>query len=1001
MADKRETWAIVPLKQLDQAKTRLAIQLTRGKRRELTLAMARDVLAAVRGCQSIDHILLVCADRDTAQVLNNGEFEWFAPASPGDLNSDLQAACDYAYAQGAAAALIVHADLPLLSSAELDQLTACDSNLYLNPCKDGTGTNLLFTPLPFQPGFAYGSDSLQQHRERARRMGLQATLTNYPGAALDIDTAADLQHLSEVLADFPGRATTTRRVVTSLRPYINDRAALQLLDTGLPALMRKAARLTSLGHGQLVTYSRKVFIPLTSLCRDVCHYCTFAKTPRRVESPYMSLEQVLEVARQGAAMGCKEALFTLGEKPELRYRAAREALAEMGFSSTIDYLAHAAEAVLKETGLLPHINAGNMTEAELLRLQKLAPSMGLMLESASERLCTKGMPHYGSPDKQPAARLATLERAGRLQIPFTTGLLIGIGETRRERIESLLAIRKLHHRYGHIQEIILQNFKAKPDTRMANAPEPDLDELCWTIAVTRLLFGPAMNIQAPPNLSESDQLPRLIAAGINDWGGVSPLTPDYVNPEAPWPHLDQLTARTASCDRHLQERLTIYPSYLRDGWLDPALRPAVLALSDAEGLARDDQWLSGHSTDLPHWIPKGPMLREPVTPNIKRLLANCVNGEPLDEDGIALLFSARGNNFWSVCKAADQLRQQTVGDKVTFVVNRNINYTNICYFDCKFCAFSKGSHRSSKDKEHGRDRPYRLDLGEIVARAEEAWHNGASEVCLQGGIHPSYTGETYLEIVRAIKTALPQMHIHAFSPLEVQQGAATLGWSLERFLGELRDAGLGTLPGTAAEILDDTVRAQICPDKLNTREWCEVMETAHNVGLRSTATIMFGHVDNYRHWAKHLLTVRDIQQRTGGFTEFVPLAFVASEAPMYRRGHSRRGPTLREAILMHAVSRLALHPLITNIQTSWVKMGPAGAAFCLDAGANDLGGVLMNESITRAAGASHGQLFDQQQMQALVAPLNRPLLRRDTLYHNLTPVTDSAPLDKIHARQLY
>ncbi len=779
------------------------------------------------------------------------------------------------------------------------------------------------------------------------------------------------------------------RVETGRRLSVAE--ALALADqSDLQALMRAAGALRDKAHGGLVSYSSKVFIPLTQLCRDVCHYCTFAHPPRAGEPAYLSAEQVLEIARAGARAGCHEALFTLGDKPELRYGAARDALAQLGHETTLSYLAEMAGLVQRETGLLPHLNPGIMTRADIDRLRQVSVSQGIMLESASERLRRRGGPHFGSPDKDPALRLETIRAAGEAAVPFTTGILIGIGETRRERIEALLALRDLHDRYGHLQEIIIQNFRAKPGTRMAQAPEPDLDDHLWTIAVARLIFGPAMNIQAPPNLNPG-ALAEMIAAGINDWGGVSPVTPDHVNPERPWPALDRLAEQTAAAGKLLVERLAIYPAYARDldRWVDPALRPAVLRAIDAQGLARSDDWVPGAGIEPPTltrlaslvtlsrsageggpspqgWVGEG---------QLAAVVERATAGETLNEADIVRLFAARGDEFDAVCRAADELRQRVNGDAVSYVVTRNINYTNVCYFRCQFCAFSKG-----KLTENLRGRPYDLDLPEIQRRVEEAWDRGATEVCMQGGIHPEYTGATYLGICRAIKEALPGIHIHAFSPLEIWQGARTLGRTVGDFLRELKAAGLSSLPGTAAEILDDEVRAVICPDKIKTGQWLEVMEAAHAAGLRSTVTIMYGHVDRYEHWARHLLRIRALQVRTGGFTEFVPLPFVPMETPIYLKGRARRGPTYREAVLMHAVARLVLHPVITNIQTSWVKMGIGGVAACLAAGANDLGGTLMNESITRAAGAVHGQEMPPESMEGLIRSLGREPRQRTTLY---------------------
>ena len=740
----------------------------------------------------------------------------------------------------------------------------------------------------------------------------------------------------------------------------------------LSKLMMDAAQLRDRGHGRLITYSRKVFIPLTKLCRDVCHYCTFAETPHATQPAYLSPDEVLAIARAGKEAGCTEALFTLGDKPELRYRAAREALAELGYELTIAYLTAMCALVLRETGLLPHANPGVMTREEIAALREVTASQGIMLESTSERLCEKGGVHFGSPDKHPAVRLETIRLAGELKVPFTTGILIGIGETREERLDALRAIGDLHAKHGHIQEVIVQNFRAKSDTKLADADEPDLDDLCWTIAQARLILGPDMNIQAPPNLSPG-VYQRLVDAGLNDWGGVSPVTPDHVNPEAPWPAVEELARKSAETGRVLVNRLAVYPSYVRQPelWLAPEVATQVRRMADAEGLARDNDWAPGN-TEPP---PAPQVLLREVDPEIVRIVDRATGGHRLDHPEIQRLFTARDADYRHVTGAADALRQAVSGEVIRYVVNRNINYTNICYFRCRFCAFSKG--RTHDDL---RGKPYDLALEEVSRRAVEAWERGATEVCLQGGIHPDYTGETYEAICRAIKDAVPGMHIHAFSPLEVTQGAATLDRPIGTFLAGLKEAGLGTLPGTAAEILDDEVRAIICPDKINTAQWLDVQRAAHKLGLRTTSTIMYGHVETSLAWARHLLALRDLQVETGGFTEFVPLPFVHMEAPMYRQGLARRGPTFREAVIMHSIARLVLHPAITNIQTSWVKMGPAGAAICLNAGANDLGGTLMNESISRAAGTQHGQEFPPDAMEALIRSIGRTPQQRTTLY---------------------
>src|SRR6187549_510550 len=684
---------------------------------------------------------------------------------------------------------------------------------------------------------------------------------------------------------------------------------------------------------QLITYSPKVFVPLTKLCRDVCHYCTFAQPPRRGERAYMRADEVLEVARAGAEAGCE---------------------------TTIEYLARMCELVLAETGLLPHVNPGVMTREELALLRTVSASQGIMLETASARLSQRGMPHYGSPDKLPERRLETIRLAGELRIPFTTGILIGIGETREERLEALGAIRDLHERYGHIQEVIVQNFRAKAGTKMAAAPEPTLDELLWTARAAREVLGPEMHVQVPPNLSYHE-FPRLLESGIDDWGGISPVTLDHVNPEAPWPEIERLREATEAAGFALAARLPIYPKYVADleRWTEPRIAQEILKHADADGLARSDRWAAGIESRPPP-LPRGEPLR--------------VDGE-LDEDAITALFQARGPELGAVLAAADELRREANGDEVTYVVTRNINYTNVCYFRCGFCAFSKG-----KLAENLRGAPYLVPLDEVVRRCREAWERGAVEVCLQGGIHPAFTGDYYVEVVEAIKRELPDLHVHAFSALEVWQGAATLGLPLADYLALLRDAGLASLPGTAAEILDDEVRRILCPDKVTTEQWLEVHRAAHEAGLRSTATIMFGSVEGPRSWARHLIAVRELQKHTGGFTEFVPLPFVHMEAPIFLKGGARPGPTFREAVLMHAVARLALHPHITNIQTSWVKMGREGAQACLEAGANDLGGTLMNESISRAAGAAHGQEMPPEGMEATIRAIGRTPRQRTTLY---------------------
>ncbi len=767
-------------------------------------------------------------------------------------------------------------------------------------------------------------------------------------------------------------------VEASGRP-LDDEEILSLASyDDTPALVSIAGDIRDRGHLNTVSYSRKVFIPLTHLCRDVCHYCTFAQVPKKLKAPYMTPEEVLKIAEDGAKAGCKEALFTLGDKPELRYKAARDGLKELHQESTLSYLRDMADLVLNETGLFPHLNPGLLQADELAELRQVSISMGIMLESASDRLMEKGMPHYGSPDKMPARRLETLRLAGEAKTPFTSGILIGIGETREERLESLLALRDVNRLHGHIQEIIIQNFRAKPETLMANAPEPDLDELLWTLALARIIFGPGMNIQAPPNLSPG-VLEHIVDAGINDWGGVSPVTPDFVNPEAPWPHLANLANETANAGKLLLERLALYPAYANESaeWTDPAMTPLVLRAIDGEGFARTEDWSAGEVKPPPEidLVRVTAIMRSRPSPDLAGILERAAGGERLAEEDIVRLFRARGDDYTVVCQAADELRRRLAGEEVTYCVNRNINYTNVCYFKCQFCAFSKG-----KMSENLRGKPYDLSHEEIMRRVSEAWGRGAGEVCLQGGIHPEYTGQTYIDICHAIKQAVPDMHIHAFSPLEVWQGAKTLGITIDEFLGRLKQAGLGTLPGTAAEILDDEVRVMLCPDKINTAQWLEVMEAAHKAGFNTTATIMYGHMEQYRHLARHLLRVRDLQEKTGGFTEFVILPFIHMEAPIYLKGKARKGPTFREAILIHAIARLALHPHFRNIQASWTKLGHDGVKACLQAGVNDLGGTLMNETITRAAGASHGQETSPEEMEEIIRSIGRAPRQRTTTY---------------------
>jgi FO synthase len=754
----------------------------------------------------------------------------------------------------------------------------------------------------------------------------------------------------------------------------------------LGELLAEARRVRERHHGNRVTYSPKVFIPLTMLCRDHCGYCTFAKPPARLgSSAYLTPEQVLEIARAGAAAGCHEALFTLGERPEERYPVARGALAALGHGSTVEYLAASCRLVLDETGLLPHANAGALLPDELATLRRVSASQGMMLESLSERLHEPGGPHARCTTKVPARRLATLEAAGELTVPFTTGILVGIGETRAERLEAMAAIAAAHRRHGHVQEVIVQNFRPKPGTAMAGAAPPSLEDYLWTIAAARVLLPPEVHLQAPPNLTEDFGV--LLEAGIDDWGGVSPVTADHVNPEAPWPALERLRQVTEAAGMTLAPRLTVYPEFAADPgrWLDPDLRFPVLDRADAEGLARDDRWAAGDHDPPPILIDPARFPSAAAGGRVGEVLAGVAAGQQPGEDELAALFAARGPEVRAVAEVADDLRRQAVGDVVTFVRNRNINYTNVCTFRCRFCAFSKGPASLNL-----RGAPYLLGLDEVARRVVEADQRGATEVTLQGGIHPSFDGDYYLHVAEAVRQAVPGMHIHGFTALEVHEGARRLGEPLRDYLLRLKAAGLASLPGTAAEILDDEVRAVICPDKVTTEEWLEVHRVAHSVGLRSNITIMFGHVESPRHWARHLLRTRALQAETGGFTEFVPLPFVHMAAPMYRKRQSRPGPTFREAVLIHAVGRIAYRGLIDNIQVSWVKMGADGVRQALLAGVNDLGGTLMDENISRAAGAAHGQLMEEAEFRAIVEPLGRRLEQRTTLYGRTR--TEPAPV---------
>ncbi|MCV7099912.1 bifunctional FO biosynthesis protein CofGH [Mycobacterium palustre] len=849
-------------------------------------------------------------------------------------------------------------------------------------------------PSPVVPAAAFAKASASALRRVLRRAR--------DGVALNVDEAAvAMTARGDDLADLCASAARVR-------------------DAGLKSAGRRGP-----GGGLAITYSRKVFIPVTHLCRDTCHYCTFVTVPGRLRAQgagmYLEPDEIVDIARRGAELGCKEALFTLGDRPEDRWPEARQWLGERGYDSTLSYVRAMAIRVLEETGLLPHLNPGVMSWSELSRLKPVAPSMGMMLETTSRRLFeTKGLAHYGSPDKDPAVRLRTLTDAGRLSIPFTTGLLVGIGETLTERADTLHAIRKSHKEFGHVQEVIVQNFRAKEHTAMAAVPDAGIEDYLATVAVARLVLGPGMRIQAPPNLVSREECLALIGAGVDDWGGVSPLTPDHVNPERPWPALDELAAVTAEAGYELVQRLTAQPKYVQAGaaWIDPRVRAHVAALADpATGLARDvnpvgvpwqepDDVESAGRVDLNASIDtegRNTAARsdlhsafgdwESIRSRAQELSARGAKApERLDTDVLAALASAErdpagcsddeylalatadGPALDAVAALADSLRRDTVGDDVTFVVNRNINFTNICYTGCRFCAFAQ---------RKGDADAYSLSIDEVADRAWEAHVQGATEVCMQGGIDPELPVTGYAEMVRAVKARVPSMHVHAFSPMEIANGVTKSGLSVREWLTALREAGLDTIPGTAAEILDDEVRWVLTKGKLPTSMWIEIVTTAHEVGLRSSSTMMYGHVDTPRHWVAHLNVLREIQDRTGGFTEFVPLPFVHQNSPLYLAGAARPGPTHRDNRAVHALARIMLHGRISHIQTSWVKLGVERTQVMLNGGANDLGGTLMEETISRMAGSEHGSSKSVAELAAIAEGIGRPARQRTTTYASL------------------
>ncbi|CNE98921.1 FO synthase [Mycobacterium tuberculosis] len=785
----------------------------------------------------------------------------------------------------------------------------------------------------------------------------------------------------------------------------------QLDDLLAYAARTRDAGLEAAGRPGVITYSRKVFIPLTRLCRDRCGYCTFATVPHKLESPYLSPDEVLEIARRGAEMGCKEALFTLGDRPEDRWKQAREWLDAHGYDDTLSYVRAMAIRVLEETGLLPHLNPGVLTWRDFQRLKPVAPSMGMMLETTATRLFSeRGGPHFGSPDKDPAVRLRVLEDAGRTNVPFTTGILIGIGETVEERADAIFEIRRTMREYGAIQEVIVQNFRAKPDTKMRDTPDAELEELAATIAVTRLVLGPKARVQAPPNLV-ADQYSLMLRAGIDDWGGVSPLTPDHVNPERPWPQIDELAERTADAGFALRERLTIYPEYVRRGepWLDPRLIGHVAALADpATGLAREDAVLEGRPWQEPDggftasgrtdlhtsidttgrtsdrrddfdevygdWDALKERMSAPqrFDADVKSALARAEQDPAgLSDDEALALLHADGPELDALARLADDLRRDAVGDDVTYVVTRNINFTNVCYTGCRFCAFAQ--RRTDADA-------YTLSLSQVGDRVDEAWAAGATEICMQGGIHPDLPGTAYFDLAREVKRRAPDIHLHSYSPMEVVNGASRTDMSIREWLQAAKEAGVDSLPGTAAEILDDDVRWVLTKGKLPTDQWIEVVTTAHEVGIPTTSTMMYGHVDTPSHWVAHIKLLRSIQERTGGFSEFVLLPFVHHNSPIYLAGLARPGPTVRENVAVHALARILLHGAIPNIQTSWVKLGDELCTRVLQGGVNDLGGTLMEETISRMAGSENGSFKPISDLEEIARRAGRPARQRTTLY---------------------
>jgi FO synthase len=735
-----------------------------------------------------------------------------------------------------------------------------------------------------------------------------------------------------------------------------------------------------------VTFSRNYTLSLSRTCRCYCKYCAFATHRAHLYAPDEVEQRLDDAARRGV----KELLVLTGEKPEVNPEVRRR-LDEYGHATFTDYAAWACERAL-ERGMLPHTNLGVLSVDELARLREVTASQGLMLESIAERLMETV--HAGSPTKHPARRLETIRAAGELRIPFTSGVLVGIGETVEERIASLEALADVHREHGHLQEVILQNFVPHPRyygaepaeiadaaqrtehangaggngaARNGNGAAPDelplpdwatpisLDDMRQLVRECRRLM-PDVGVQIPPNLS--DWWLPLVDEGATDLGGLS-ANGDHISPEHPFPSPHRMRKALSPRGYALTERLCVYPQYMDPAWLEQSVLDVI---------------------KVRYWsfIPRrGSGRREERT--VRRdLVPNAIekgrDGAELSEDELTALFSeTRPEAIEDMRHAADELRAELAGDTVTFVVNRNINVSNVCVVGCAFCGFGQG-RRSPDAYEHSRE--------EFVGRVKEAVDFGVSEICMQSGIHPDWTLETYESWLRLAKEIAPEVHLHAYSPMEVEYMCETSGLPPVEVFHRLRDAGLGSTPGTAAEVLDDGVRERISPNKLPVRRWVEIIEASHEAGLRSTSTVMFGHIEEPWELARHMRVIRELQERTGGITEFVPLSFIPFHT-LLGRTHGIEEISREENLKHTAVFRLALGHTVRNLQASWVKMGLDAATEALRWGVNDLGGTLMEESISRMAGAEHGTLLTPEQLIGAAHRAGRPAAQRDTLYRVL------------------